>query len=309
MMKQKQPRSWHLDSNGNLTFDALPHIIAKAYAALNAFEHPAAAYFVMLVCGTLDFIVFNQLFRSFLYDNGLMRSLSVIAMLIGFDFAPIYLGMKLRQRDQGYRVSSTITFLLIAAFVLAFIVNVGLRLVLRDVILPGEVLEAPSILESLGVQPVETVTREVNPLALPYAVAVALFPLITSFASFGISYATADPLRDELRRLEKQKLLVEQELCCTDSTLKKIEADDTFLSSRSDEDQKNLDLMLALNVEHVLLCCDYVRQKLKERTQDAAQINALSKDNRAELTAEYTTAINARPVKPGRVSGAANPAA
>ena len=186
---------WSVNEQGGLEFSLRKQLAEKEYKAESTWEHPAAALIVMLVCATLDFVMFKQLFASFLYDQVLIQWFSIIGCLIGFDLAPIYLGILVRKRNQGYRVDPLLLGLLILAFALAITGNIWLRIVMKDLVLPAA--------SSTGTSLFGAVTEEEtsNPGALPYAIFSAALPIVTSLVSFGISYITSNPLKEKLKVL------------------------------------------------------------------------------------------------------------
>ena len=142
-------------------------------------EHPAAALLIMAVCGILDFVMFRQLFASFLNDRASVQWLSIMGMLIGFDLAPIYLGMEVKKRKQGLNVSRSSGAVFTAAFIIAFALNLCLRIALKDQVFPD------------------------NERALSYALFISFLPAVTSIISFSISFAAFNPLKQRLTGTEE----------------------------------------------------------------------------------------------------------
>ena len=181
-MRNKKNNLWTLDRQGGLAFTLRSELAERENKADSLWEYPAVAVVVMLLCGTLDCVLFLQLFSSFLYDHVLIQFFSVIGCLVGFDLAPIYLGILMRKKNQSFRIPKFMPALLIFAFTMVIIGNVWLRIELRDLVLPAS--------SSTGTSLFGTATQEaaVNPGALPYAIFAALLPIVASVVSFAISY-------------------------------------------------------------------------------------------------------------------------
>ena len=142
-------------------------------------EHPAAALLIIAVCGILDFVTFRPLVSSFLNVRASAQWLSIMSMLIGFDLAPIYLGMEAKKRKQGLNVSRTLDATFTAALVIAFALNLCLHIALKDQMFPN------------------------NERALPYALFTSFFPVVTSLVSFSISFAAFNPLKQRMTSTEE----------------------------------------------------------------------------------------------------------
>ena len=151
MKKMNQPRKLYtVDEQGHIKFGLRPALARESGKPDSGWEHPVASIIIMCVCGVLDFIMFKQLFSSFLYDSVLVQMLSIIAMLIGFDLAPIYLGVVLKKQTQGFRVEKVVMGLFALAFMIAFICNLALRIAVRDLVLPD--LSAMTVILTMALE-------------------------------------------------------------------------------------------------------------------------------------------------------------
>ncbi|MCR5826272.1 MAG: hypothetical protein K6G54_06880 [Oscillospiraceae bacterium] len=269
---------WVVNRQGGLEFGLRRDLMEQEYHADSVWERPSAAIAVMLLCGTLDFVLFKQLFASFLYDHVLIQWFSITGLLVGYDLAPIYLGIYVRKRNQGFRVSTWLIGLLIFAFLLALSGNVWLRLELRDVVLPASSGSGTSLLG--------TVVQEeaaVNPAALPYAIFAAALPVVTSLVSFAISYITSNPLKGRLKTLNAAQVALEASAGQLEAILAEYEEDPDLTGRLTAEDDEQYETELGMTREQAVAYCDYVRQRIKERLGDPAASNELSKDSRQAL--------------------------
>lgn len=272
---------WSVNEQGGLEFSLRKQLAEKEYKAESTWEHPAAALIVMLVCATLDFVMFKQLFASFLYDHVLIQWFSIIGCLIGFDLAPIYLGILVRKRNQGYRVDPLLLGLLILAFALAITGNIWLRIVMKDLVLPAA--------SSTGTSLFGAVTEEEtsNPGALPYAIFSAALPIVTSLVSFGISYITSNPLKEKLKVLHTAQVELEDSIGQLEAILIEYEEDPDLTGRLTAEDDEQYETFLGMTREKAVTYCDYVRERIKEHLGDPASSNELSKDSRQKLVALF----------------------
>ena len=276
--KSKNHLLWTLDQQGQLHFPLRSRIARDTDANSSAWEHPFALLAVMLLCATLDFVMFKQLFAAILYDAVWIQWFSIFGFLVCFDLAPIYLGLFLKKRRQGYTVEPWILFGLAAAFFAAFIGNVALRIVMRDVVLPDLTQTSTSVMGS-----VQADTAAGSSRAMAYALFAAILPAGTSLVSFAISYLTANPLKSDLRRLRCEAVSAQEALAQTDATIAEYDASvDHFLLLQEEENQRYASARAAI-AEQMLMHCDYVRERIKEHLADPAALNELSKPRREEL--------------------------
>lgn len=276
--KRRNRLLWTIDQQGQLHFPLHDKLAKRTAAANTAWEHPVALLVVMLLCAALDFIMFKQLFAAILYDSVWIQRFSILGLLICFDVAPIYLGLFLKKRKQGYAVDSWILFGLAAAFLAAFVGNVLLRITMRDVVLPDLTQTSTSVMGD-----VQSGVAAGSDRALAYALFAAFLPFGTSLVSFGISYLTANPLGSHLRRLRQEEAETQEALAQTDATIAEYDASADHLVLLAREEDERYCASKAAIAEQMLLHCDYVRERIKEHLADPAALNELSKPRREEL--------------------------
>ena len=272
---------WTVNRQGGLDFGLRRDLTEREFAADSTWEHPIAALVVMLLCASLDFVLFKQLFASFLYDHVLIQWFSIVGLLVGFDCAPIYAGIHVSKRSQGYRVPVWLMCLLAAAFTLALVGNIWLRVELRDLVLPASSSTGTSLFGAV------TEETETNPAALPYAIFAAALPIVTSLVSFGISYITSNPLKSRLKTLHTVQVELEASIGELEAILTEYNEDPDFAARLTAEDDEQYETQLGMTREQAVAYCDYVRERIKEHLGDPAASNELSKDSRQALQALF----------------------
>lgn len=276
-MKKSKERLYRIDNQGHLKFPLRMEILRNFEKSDSGWEHPVVLIIIMTICGLLDFVMFRQLFSSFLYDSKAVQMLSIIAMLIGFDVAPIYLGIVLKKRQQGLNSDVMAAVLFGFAFIIAFIANIILRIAVKDLVLPDLSLAMTSIMgETSGAD-------TTNNLALTYALFASALPVITSLVSFGVSFHTLNPLRIRVRKLREEQIAIEDNIVEIEALLMEYEEDLDHFKRLLVEDEQKYQNMIEMLHEKTLFYCDYVRERLKEHLGNPTSSNELSKDNRTDL--------------------------
>ncbi len=268
---------YYIDKQGHLQFSTSGILASDAESRESGWEHPAVSIVIMLICGVLDFVMFKQLFGSFLYDSVIIQMLSIIAMLIGFDLAPVYLGIVLKKRKQGINSSLMVAFMMIAAFLIAFIGNVVLRISVRDLVLPDYSNAITSTIGGVA----QSDTR--SNLSYLYALFASSMPVITSLVSFGVSFQSSNPLMERVSRLKKQQVDLEESIAEIEAILQEYRADPDYYQRLLEQDQLQYESLVNLIHEKSVLYCHYTRERIKEHLGEPASNNELSKDNRSEL--------------------------
>lgn len=264
--------SWKIDKNGSLVFGSKKDVLNRIYRPKSVFDQPAVAVFVMVMCALLDCTLFYQLLSKALYDSTATMYATTIGLLIGFDFAPCYLGMKMREAKQGYRINRILYVSLASSFALAFAVNFYLRIVMRDLALP-DLSTTTSLLGGVSTEQVS------NPLAMAFALFAAILPAVTSLCSFGISYAISNPLKKELEYLDKNMERIEADMIRMRSVLRECDTDSDYYERIQMDDEDQYKACVAQIRERALRYADYVRERIKEHIKDnPAGINELSKE-------------------------------
>ena len=279
---------WKQDKQGNLVFPQRSGQIQEAYAVESFWERSAVSVFVLVLCAVLDSVVFLQLFSLILYDHVWLQRLSTIGCLIAFDFGPIYLGISRRRSTQGLKVDKLGCALLTAAFLGVAFFNCYLRIMLKDQLVPVDSTAESSVFSSMS--------GGSNPAALPYAIFSGILPLATSIVSFYVSLSSCNPLKSRLKRLRKQQVELEDAICQLDAVLAEYKQSSELAQRLRTEDDMLYVSALTTAKEQAFYLADYVRERIKEHLGDAAALNALSGDFRADLEAYCRPSIVEVPV-------------
>ena len=268
----KMKKLWEIDSQGNLNFTTRSGRIENAMESNSMWEKNGVIVAVLILCAVMDAFVFKQLFGVILYDHPLIQFLSIIGCLIAFDLGPIYLGNEMKKEYQGLRSSKLVQIGLIAIFVMVFIGNLWLRIMVKDILVPSNAIVEESVFKNMEDN------NGPNMLALGYAIFSGLLPLATSIVSGAISFIAANPLLIKIKKVRKQKVDMEDDLVSLNAILAEYDSDSNLKERLMDEDKRMLKQKVAHVMELGLWYADYVRERLKEHGGDAAGTNELSKN-------------------------------
>lgn len=261
---------WKINRTGNLVFPDDERNLKCRFSPKSRFESETAVFIIMIVCCVLDVVMFTQLFNHLIFDSAVVRYGAVIGMLMPFDLAPIYFGMKLREKHQGYKVHNWMLVGLLAAFLAGIILYFWLRITLRDSALPMSTQKTLSF-SSTPAEPAS------NPYAWIFAIFTGVMPLLTSMVSLWVSYSVSDPLKKELHALEKQRLHLEREYNQINSVLREYESDLTIHDRLLKEDEVKYSVVCNQVDRLASFYADYVRERIKEHLGEPAATNELSK--------------------------------
>jgi len=269
-MSKKSVSIWAMGERGQIIFNARNKTRKERHQPDSVWNHSIFLVLMIGACAIIDYYCFKSLFDSFLLDKPVVRSLSIGAMLFAFDFIPIYLGMNLRKRMQGYNVAIPIIISMASCFIIAFGANVLLRIVFKDLAMPDLSEASTSMFGSVNT---ETATSS---RAMPYAVFSSILPLLTSIGSFLISYTMSNPLKQEMKQLEKEHSILSDNIGQLEAILAEYEADPDFFNRITRDDEEKYEIMRWMIFEKREKYRDDVRQRIKEYLRDATANSELS---------------------------------
>lgn len=275
-MKTNQPKLWKIDMQGNLFFNLKRRFNYPTYISDSYIEHSFIMLLIMLLCIFVDASSFYQLFSSFLYDSPLVRTTTLLGFLVAFDIGPIILGVQYRKFKQGFNVDKACCYLLIIVFIIAALANFFLRVVMKDLVLP----DMTSYLTSMVNNPTAESTD--NEYAYAWAIIASLIPLFTSFVSFGVSFASSNPLKARMLKYKKEEAKLKEYLTQIDALINEYSNYDEFIESLRNDENTKKDLEIRLIVEKAITYAIYVRNWLKTHTEDPIGISLLSLDDFSE---------------------------
>lgn len=269
-MRKKNVHLWEINSQGQLYFPTLERILKIRYKPESFWNHPIFLVAILIICTAIDIAIFRSLFDTFLLDKPSIRNLSIGAMVFAFDLVPIYLGINLRRRMQGYNVSRAIITLMVVCFLIAFGANVLLRLAFMDLALPDLTLTSTSIYGNVNLEATG------SPRALPYAIFASILPLLTSLGCFLIAYTMSNPLKQEKERLEYENLDISNMIGQLLALLQEKETDQSFYKRLTRDDDAKYEAMKNMIWVKVEIYQSHVNERIKGHVGRADANSALS---------------------------------
>ena len=277
-MKNKKTQQIYSKSDSGSIINHAMELVEDNYSKpVSILDNPKVSIPILIICVLTDLVCVLNTQSYIVYDSPLILGLSTLGLLIGLDCAPIFLGKALKNRSQGFNSSRLMMFILFLAFIIAAAFNMALRIKLKDIVLPDFSTAATSLIGD-----VEQSSGS-NDIALLYAIFVASIPVITSLASFGVSFNTSNPLKDEIIKLRASKKIIEDGIIETEAILEEYESDRDYYNRLLEDDDERYNQTVELIEEKAVYCSDYVKEKIKEKLGDAAANNELSKDTRGKL--------------------------
>jgi len=257
---------YKVDKQGNLIFTQNDLQRAR-YKTETFWYQPWILLAIMIACAIVDAANFSQLFDGFLLDSDFIRYVSIGAMIIAFEVAPVYFAFSLKKYAMGYNIEKWSILIPLAAFIMAIIVNVILRIVTKDLVF-RDITIGTSLLSN-------SVQTPVNPLpnALYYSIFFAALPLITACVSFAAAFSMANPLRDELKKLDIEKGLILEKIGQIKPIIEEYEADKGFLERLKENDDDKYSAALNMIEKKRDTYLDYVRQRINEHLSDPSDIS------------------------------------
>ena len=273
-------RMWTMRSDGNLDFSTKQTLTKLRSKPDTMWNHPLILVVVIAFCALVDFSNFKQLFDSFLFDRPIARITGIVAFLIAYDVLPIWIGIDLKKKYQGYKVNQRIINIMMGVFVLAFLANLGLRLVTKDMVLPvaSDIFSGTINGEVRGGD-----TGGNSSLATMYAIFGTIIPLITSLASGAISYVMANPLYKERMALEKQHNLITSRIQELIATLEEYESNKDYFDRLSSDDNEKYEANKAMIEAHKQYLIDHTHERIEESQGNPTSTNILSKPPLKEI--------------------------
>lgn len=280
LFRKKEKPLYIMRSDGNIEFKTKSRINAMEAKPDTVWNHTFILCLIVLICMAVDFFNFKQVFDSFLLDRPLARAAGILAFLIAFDVLPIWIGLNLKKKSQGYKINAPVLIMMIGVFVLGFAANLALRAVTKTMVIPPDSIFSGGINGEVQA-PSDT---GANPeLALVYAAVAIIIPLITSIASGTVSYLISDPLKKHMLKLEKEHDVLTgalQYLSATEEEYKKIEDTREHILKREEEKYEEAKMMVIMHSQYLK---DYVREQLAIHLADPVSTNVLSKtEDRSE---------------------------
>lgn len=274
---QKHQKLCKVNSNGEIIYQKKDYTKMK-YAPDSLFFYLVIQYLMLITCGSCDFFVFKSMFNVITYDNNTMKAFAIVGLLIGFDVIPIFIGIHLRRLRQGLSKDRFVLAIALAVTLMAVALNFGLRATTIDEMSPDNASSGQSYFGAVVSEDAEA-EGGYDSTAIALTLFGCFLPLVTSLASFCVSYLTYDPLMIRKRREEELIHEKQDEIRRFDAILFDYESDSGFAERLEILDEGKYNEMLKLQRAKVIGYCDYVRQRLKEELANPVSNNVLSNDD------------------------------
>ena len=271
---------WVMRRDGNLGFTTRSKVTQLRSRPDTMWNHPVMLILVITACTIVDLLNFKQVFDAFIFDSLMGRIVGILAFLIAFDFIPIWVGLNLKKKTQGYKVNTVVIKIMMGAFVLAFVVNFALRIATREMVLPEGSIFSGAIDGEVVVE--ESEGNQM--LVYVYAVLTSIVPLITSLASGGISFLMSNPLYKEMMDLEKQRNLLLSDIESVNATLAEYDADQEYFKRMLKYDAEKYAAAQEMIIRHQQYLKDYVREQLAEHLADPTSTTVLTANHESKTS-------------------------
>lgn len=248
-----------LDRNGEFLCPDLNSHITEKYKSDNLMEKSWLPYLIMVICAAVDGACFTTLFQLISYDSPLLLIFQVIGFLFAFDVVPIYAGIHFRKLKQKLTNDKFILWIAITVFAVAFLMNVILRLMTMDILVP----DPSSASMGFGMASHETEASNISATALSLTLVGIVIPFVTSLGSFFISYILSNPILSKKKKLEKLITIKNDEIRRIEAILSEYEADEAFIDHLASNDDGKFYETIKFELAKLLSYCEYTRGQIK----------------------------------------------
>lgn len=270
----RQQLLWTINPDGGLEYSSAPDHIGTRFAPDAGTEKAWVAALLAVLFLGVDFSRFYAMLSVVCYDSTLMLCASIVGLAITFDVLPHYLALEARRFRQGLSRSRSLLLAALLPCLLGCVLNCVLAY--RTETMPVQTLRT-SFLGSL--------TEKTSEAETDYTMILfnAALPVLTSIASFVVSYLCFDPLRIRIRRLERLITASDEEMRKLRSTLADYEADPAFEERLLQDNRAKFMEAKRLVYVRAEQYAVYVRQRLLERLQDPTAANILAREDIGKL--------------------------
>ena len=264
---------WSLNNKGEIVNECLQRNNKKLYKPDTPFDNSFVPYLIMIFCAMVDGLVFYSLFSKISYDSPMMLMAQIIGLLLGYDVAPIFMGIQYRRLRQGLTKDKFTLIMALVVCGIAISINIALRIVTIDL---NGVSTISTVTSYVGAS-----TQEVTDTGLaPSIIASTIFgigvPIVTSLTSLLVSFMTYNPLDIKKRRLVEMLEDTRDEVRRLDAIIEDYDLEQDFAEQVEIEDKEKYRQMQKMHKAMVIGYCDYVRERLKEQLGNPSSNNAVS---------------------------------
>lgn len=273
---------WSLNNKGEIVNECLQRNNKKRYKPDTPFDNSFVPYLIMIFCAMVDGLVFYSLFSKISYDSPMMLMAQIIGLLLGYDVAPIFMGIQYRRLRQGLTKDKFTLIMALVVCGIAISINIALRIVTIDL---NGVSTISTVTSYVGAS-----TQEVTDTGLaPSIIASTIFgigvPIVTSLTSLLVSFMTYNPLDIKKRRLVEMLEDTRDEVRRLDAIIEDYDLEQDFAEQVEIEDKEKYRQMQKMHKAMVIGYCDYVRERLKEQLGNPSSNNVLSAETYETLLA------------------------
>ena len=273
---------WSLNNKGEIVNECLQRNNKKLYKPDTPFDNSFVPYLIMIFCAMVDGLVFYSLFSKISYDSPMMLMAQIIGLLLGYDVAPIFMGIQYRRLRQGLTKDKFTLIMALVVCGIAISINIALRIVTIDL---NGVSTISTVTSYVGAS-----TQEVTDTGLaPSIIASTIFgigvPIVTSLMSLLVSFMTYNPLDIKKRRLVEMLEDTRDEVRRLDAIIEDYDLEQDFAEQVEIEDKEKYRQMQKMHKAMVIGYCDYVRERLKEQLGNPSSNNVLSAETYETLLA------------------------
>lgn len=181
----------------------------------------------VLACVVIDFYIHYVKWNLVQMESPIFVCMAAFACAVALDVPLAVGGVVLKRYHQGVcskKENNLVMGLAIAVFLVAFACSFGFTLVTRDVVFTMGTGGTITNTVTSSAQEAENETEHIGILVA--AIYNSVLPLLTSLASFLISYFSYAPLKQKLMKYEKEKIGIQNNLLEAEKAM--AEADDEY---------------------------------------------------------------------------------
>lgn len=265
---------WNIANDGSVVTSTGYNYYREESKPNSLWEHKILTLALIISCCIVDLIMFKELFGQYSYDSPGEQCMETIGMLVAFDVIPIFIGIQLKKKQQGYPTRLMYLVLAAAIVISAVAVNFYLRFNIENI------TEDYSKGGQEYSQEVE-ISEYSDPMNASNTSAITFFnsmlPVITTCGTLFFSMMSSNPRKEEYLKVLKEKCQLEDDIERYETNLKECEIESSLKEDMDREEDERYECQKGRIYEKERELKSYVRDQLKLLVNDAASISELSK--------------------------------
>lgn len=242
------------------------------------------AYGTVIGCVIIDFYLHYVKWNLVQMESPIYVCMAAIACAVALDVPLAIAGVVLKRYHQGCcgkQEKNLVMVLAIGVFAIAFLCSFGFTYVTRDLVFTmgsaGTITNTVAETQQAGEQEAEHIG------IVMAALYNSILPLLTSLASFIVSYFSYDPLKQKLRKYEKEKIGIQNNLMEAEKAM--AEADDEYCERLiARENDKYAEMKQQINAENAYFK-ELTRMIMTEKMTTPDQNDAIGRNGKEVLDA------------------------